>query len=74
MDGSLSPMPYAFMAYTGQNLPLLLGTITLQDLGFPQCYLWIQVLWDVMLCHCVGSFSNMKECRKAFSVQELNRW
>ena len=33
MDGTLSPLPYALMAYTGQNLPLLLGTITLQDLG-----------------------------------------
>lgn len=39
MGGTLSPRPYAFMAYTEQNLPLLLGTITLQDLGFPQWYL-----------------------------------
>jgi len=33
MGGNLSPPSYAFMAYTGQNLPLLLGTITFKSSG-----------------------------------------
>jgi hypothetical protein len=73
MRGTLSPPSYTFVAYTGQNLPLMLGTITLQDLELPQWYFSICILWDVILCHWVGSFSILKECRKGLIVQELNR-
>jgi hypothetical protein len=57
MGGTIPPLPYAFMVYTGQNLPLLLGNITYQDMGFPKWYCWIQVFWGVMLSHWVGGFS-----------------